>query len=417
MDSNSMNKPLIDEQTGQILQDYAKLQASQGAQKLQEALKRQSQVGEGSDILGLGSSTAFMAAKGLIESKPIQTGLGYAKTYVSDIDKGGFDYATNNLKMTLKNKLQDAVAQKKAEIQGKLQDKVDSVKQDVTDRVNQAQEDIEGQLNDGIDKVNNTLADAQTTVENAVNNGVNTVNDAVTTANNAVNDGITTANDAVNNGVNVAENTVENMGSRLTTSDINLTNALQQGIPRSMDGLQANAEGAFTQGTQIAENTLSNISQSARNLGNAGEGLYNGLMGNTGSELGQNSFDTFFGNLFGSNSSGLKKTDPLDSEFGTDSLMQTTTTDPVVSSGASGVAEGAEAGAGALGEDAGLGLTELVGASLDATGVLAPLGVVVSLAGLGYSLYSGLKDMFSSSDDNPAPNPDANEGEIEQLGS
>ena len=66
---------------------------------------------------------------------------------------------------------------------------------------------------------------------------------------------------------------------------------------------------------------------------------------------------------------------------------------------------GADVGAD-IGEDAAIeGGVEAAGAGLDATGILAPIGVVVGLGGAIYSVVQGLEDLFgdSSSSDPPAP--------------
>ena len=63
-----------------------------------------------------------------------------------------------------------------------------------------------------------------------------------------------------------------------------------------------------------------------------------------------------------------------------------------------GVVAGAESAGATIADTAAIATTEVVGGALDATGILAPLGLLIQaggIAGAGYGLVKGFEDLFS----------------------
>ena len=384
---SSLNKPLIDQQTSNILQNYATMKAQNAAKAISQSLKREGKLEEGGELLGLGSTSAFMAAKGIYESKPIQTGIQYGKQFVSDYEKGGYDFATNSLKSTLRNKLAEAIEAKKAELQTRLNDQAENIQNDISTRVQNAQ-----------DNITNEFENARQNIEANADDAVNTVNSAI---NNTVNDGVNMANDGVNSGLNQATDLTNQVNSGMRTLPD------EQGL--AGDLLGNHIEASFTRASQLGNELSSNLSETSQNLASASRTIFNNANDQLLSET--NPVSSFMNSLFTTPRQTATRANagPVDEEFDTDSIIGQQPTDTV-----GDVATGAEAGAD-IG-DATTGLLELA-SGLAATDVLAPIGGALALGALGYSAYEGLKDMFSDSDDDEAPSPNRNEGPVMQLGS
>ena len=392
---DSFNKQLISEQQAQALQQYGVMQSQKGAQKLQELIKKQTSQQEGSEVLSLGGGASLVALQKLASSQPVQTAFEYGKSYYNDYQEGGFDFANKNMVDTIQSRIQAEANKLVQKAQDAVQDQVDSA----TDTVNKAVTDVQNKVQDGIDTatdtVNNAVNDAQNAVNDGINTATNTMNDAVDTANSAIDEGLTTANGAIGDGLDAVDG------------------GIAEGENTVASGL-AGGESMLSNGLNNVASLGENVGSSLSNLQNAGSSLFSNLT----SQGQTNSFSNLFGGSTARAPATRIATPALDDEFGTDSLMQDTSTDPISSSVTNNVAGDVAGDVGAdVAGDTGVGLLETIAGAADATGIGSVLGVPLALGGLLYSLIDGLKDMFDPSDDSePVFNPDANDGDVSQAG-
>ena len=394
--------------------------------QLLDEMDKQAQETQGSEILGLGVPTSAEILGTAIKSKGGQqllTNLGFgdkSKAFINNLAENDFN------------------------VKGLFQDTVNNVKDKVTDLKNQAMDQVDNlqsQAENQIGNVRNQVSGLQSQSENQIGNVRNQVSGLQSQAENQIGNELNNARNVSSGLTDAGEESISSLRAStqglMANARSNLSNLFSRGHGMMTDFKNPKVFSLNGDDEDIAPKVLSHEEFNA-NISNAPEQR---IFNNIPSDL-QNIDNNFISSelsgaremtIIGSNNiEGVQNVasnaQASLSDLASNAMSSVKSTLGTAQDNLTSVANQGSKVAGDVtgdigattGEDIGAGLAELgteeaVGAALDSTGILAPLGIAIGIGGGVASLVEGFKDLFGSSDHEDPPKPPASSEQI-QLG-